>query len=168
MAEEQERKSWADIIDKVRTILALSALAVLAAGAGLTAVIWNNREWGFLIFVLMISFLLVLVVANMIYSYRLQHETNVLQQELILGIHVARKDRGVERPVEGAEVILYRNGTLVKKASTNDMGYLALPVTLDRKDELYVVVMDNVTGKRSNKAALYSAGQFQVVKKIVF
>lgn len=162
MANENSQTFYADILDKVKTILALSGLVVLLAGAGLTAVIWNMpQDNKFTSWLGMLGFLLAVVLANMIYAYRMQ------QQELILGIHVARRENGVEQVCVGAEVTLYRNGAPLHQLNTNDMGYLTFPVKLDKKDNLYVIVEDAATGKRSPKAALYSAGQFHMIKKIV-
>jgi hypothetical protein len=162
MANENPQKNYAEILDRVKTILALSGLTALLAGAGLTAVIWNMpQDNRFFTWLLMLLFLFALILVNMIYAYRTQ------QQDFIISIHVARKEEGVEQGWDGAKVTLYNNETPLQEAATNEMGYLTFPVRLDRKDNLYVIVADGVTGKRSNKAALYSAGQFHMIKKIV-
>src|ERR1700694_5725803 len=128
MANDNSQKFYADILDKMRTILALSGLVVLLAGAGLTAVIWNMpKENQFHAWLGMLGFLLAVVLANMIYAYGMQ------EQEIIIGIHVARREKGVEQVCEGAKVTIYRNGTPLREANTNDMGYLTFPVKLDKK-----------------------------------
>jgi hypothetical protein len=162
MANDNPHAFYADILDKVKTILALSGLVVLLAGAGLTAVIWNMpKENQFSTWFVMLGFLLAVILMNMLYAHRTQ------QQELILGIHVARKEKGVEQECDGATVTLFRNGTAVQEAATNDKGYFSFPVKLNKKDNLYVIVVDTFTGRQSGKAILYSAGQFNMTKKIV-
>lgn len=164
MKNDNDRKDWANILDKVRTILALSGLVVLAAGAALTAVLWNlPQQERFTTWLVMIGFLLAVVVANMIYSYCTQ------QEDLPFGIqvHVARREKDVEQGCNGALVKLYKNGALLQEAYTDEMGLLPFLVKLGKKDVLYVIVIDTETGKQSNKAALYSAGQFHMSKKIV-
>jgi len=162
MVNDDSQKHFAAILDKVKNIVTLSGLAVLLAGTGLTAVIWNMpNDNRFTTWLGMLGFLLAVVLANMIYAYRMQ------PREIILGMHVARRENGVEQVCEEAEVTLYRNGILLQELHTNDMGYLTFPVKFEREDNLYVIVVDGVTGKKSPKAALYSAGQFHMIKKIV-
>jgi hypothetical protein len=155
-------QNYAEILDKIKTILTLSALVALLAAAGLTAVIVKMEKGNeFLTWLVMIGFLFALILVNMIYAYVTQ------PREFVLGVHVARKEEGVEQGWDGAVVTLYNNETLVEQAATNEMGYLTFNVKLDKKDNLYVVVGDGATGNKPNKAALYSAGQFHMIKKIV-
>jgi hypothetical protein len=109
----------------------------------------------------MLVFLFALILVNMLYAYRTQ------KRDFLLGIHVARKEEGIEQGWEGARVTLYNNEILVQEAATSDGGFFFFPVQLDRQDNLYVIVGDSVTGKRFPKAQLFSAGQFQMIKKIV-
>lgn len=162
MADNTTQRNYAEILDKIKTILTLSGLVALLAGAGLTAVIMKMEKGNeFLIWLVMIGFLFALILVNMIYAYVTQ------PREFVLGVHVARKEEGVEQGWDGAKITLYNNEMLVQEAATNEQGFFFFPVKLEKQDNLYVIVGDSTSGKRSNKASLYSAGQFQMIKKIV-
>jgi len=157
MFPENSQTSFAKTIKEVTTILGLSSLGLLATGAALTAVLVKTpQDRQFPTFVVMATLVLVVVFANMIYAY--------VMQKLELTFRVRVEKAQDEDPLVDVQVDLYKNGKLVQSSSTDDFGLLAFTVKLERKDELYVVVIQN--GTQSNKAALYSSGQCQMTKTI--
>lgn len=160
MSKDDHLGSWAKIIVVVTSIMGLSALALLAAGAAFTAVLVQTPpDTQFPTFIVLAVLVLTLVLANMIYAYLIQ------KLELTFRVRVAHFENGMESPSENVQVGLYRNGKLDQTSSTDEMGMLVFTVKLERKDELYVVVVD-ATGKESNKGVLFSGGQCQMIKTI--
>ena len=160
MSENNPLGTWAKIIIVVTSIMGLSALALLAAGAAFTAVLVQTpQDKQFPTFIVMAGLVLALVLANMIYAYLIQ------KLELTFRVRVAHLENGMESPWENMQVDLYKNGKFDQSSSTDEMGMLVFTVKLERKDELYVVVVDE-TGKKSNKGVLFSGGQCQMIKTI--
>jgi Na+/melibiose symporter-like transporter len=155
------QKNWPQIIGSVNSIMALSALALLAAGAAFTAVLVQTpQEKQFWTFLVMIGLLLIILFSNMFYAYIMQ------RHELTFRLRVARMQNGVETPCEDTAVEIYRNEKLLQSSATDEMGILSFTVKLERKDELYAIVLNPETGQKTNRAALYSAGQCQMIKTI--
>ena len=163
MPEDNNKGRWAPIIQAVTSILGLSALVVLALGAAFTAVLIKIPvDKQFTCFLLMAGLLVLIVLLNMLYAYYIE------KAELTFWVRVARSVGNIKQPWNGARVDLYRNGQLSQSKFANEDGDLAFRLKLGRKDDLYVVVVDPTTSEpKSERAPLYSEGQFRMVKTIV-
>ena len=156
---DNNQSSWAAIIAAVTSIMGLSALAILALGAGFTVVLYKTpEEKQFQTYVLLAVTIGFLVIANMVNLYVTQ------KLELTFRIRVATGQSELEIPCEGIVVGVFKNGTKMLDAYTDEMGICLFTVKLQRNDEIYAVVTSE--GGPSNKAAIYSSGQCQMLKTI--
>src|SRR5262249_17930436 len=94
--------AWPKIIAAVTSIMGLTALAILAAGAAFAAAIVNNpKENQVQLFVILILLVLALVFSNMVYAYVIQ------RTELTFRVRVARMHQGIETPCSDMLVDIY-------------------------------------------------------------
>lgn len=164
MSDGQDKNTWATIIERVTTILGLSALVVLAAGAAFTAVLIKTpAEKQLTPFVIMVGLLLTIVVMNMVYLYYYAEKA-----ELTFRVRVARLSDGVEVPWDGARVDLLKNGQPSQQSLTDEGGYVLFTVKAGRKDEFSVIVVDPSTAQqKSSPAPLFAQGHCLMPKKIL-
>lgn len=157
--KQDNKDGFATVIRSVTSVMGLSALAILSLGAAFTAVLYKTPEnYQFPTFALLAGILISILVMNMIYYYVIE------KLELTFRVRVATVQNNIETPCENQTVRVYKNKQTVTETSTDEMGISTFTVKLQRHDELYVVVIRN--GIESNKAAVYSGGQCQMVKTI--
>ena len=162
MANGDVTGNYAKIIEVVKSLLGLSALALLAAGAAFTAAIFNmSKEELYKTFLLLVGLIVFLILINIV------HEIWLRRLELSFRLRVSRDVNGVQSPVKDAEVKLLKNGGQELVRYTDDEGFSTITVKVERNDELTVVVKDPKTGTDRPPAAIYSGGQCQMIKNIL-
>ncbi len=153
--------SWARIIGSVNSIMGLSALGVLAAGAAFAVVLAHvPAEQKLLYFIILVAFVVVLVAGNMVYAFVEN------RHEFTFRVVVARFANGVETPVPNTRVKLYKNGKNVGESDTDEMGGVSFALRLDRRDDYYVTVT-SATARKPNRVALFATGHCQIVKRVL-
>lgn len=152
-----EQSSWNRIITAVKsfhTFCALELLVILSA-FGLTVAGKASAN----LFYVLLCFALLMAGLNLYFA--LQSDSS----QLTFRVRVNKSSGGSPLPLDGIEVSLFKNGKLTRSRITDEQGEVAFTENIKRKDELYVKVTE--TSGIAKKAALYSEGQFQIIKTIL-
>lgn len=156
---EQDKSSFARIIDAVKTFPGFCTLIVLTLSPIFTAVSLNMQpDQKFVLIRYVLGGFGLLVFVNLAY-FLYEGRT-----ELTFQIRFSRSATGND-PVDGISVKLYKNQNKIAEALTNEEGVVSFSVNVGRKDEIYVQIDDPKLP--ALKAALCNRGRFEFVRTVV-
>jgi hypothetical protein len=151
--------SFPQIIEAVRSVLGLSALAILV----MALVLWlTPKEAGIEVHLIGVGSILAIFIIALIYTYAFE------RTDLTFRVRISRLSEGIEIPWAGVCVRLVRNGATIQEKHSSEEGDLFFTLRVRRKDDVSVLVIDPQTNQpKLSPAPIYSEGQFMLIKRIL-